>query len=51
VVLPKGQKQSQKYDTKWIEVKDKIFDYDIDFSKFGWVGKISNLMNIQLTNG
>lgn len=31
---------------KWERTKDCIFEHDIDFSKFGWVGKVATILGI-----
>lgn len=47
VTLPKGIKIKIKTDLKWEKYKDIIKNSEIDFSKFGWVQKVSELLNIK----
>lgn len=35
-----------KNDTKWEPYKELVLKSDIDFSKFGWVGKVSKILGI-----
>jgi len=35
-----------KTDSKWEEIKDSIFDIDIEFDKFGWVKKLATYLGI-----
>lgn len=44
--LPRGQTIKIKTDLKWNDRKDEIFNYGIDFSKQGWVGKTSDILGI-----
>lgn len=44
--LARGQKIKIRTDAKWEPIKDKIFDYGIDFSKYGWVTEVSKILEI-----
>lgn len=44
--LPRGQTIKQKTTFKWEARKEEIFNYNIDFSKYGWVTKVSAVLNI-----
>lgn len=44
--LPPGQKIRNKTDEKWEPIKHKIFNHGIDFSKFGWVTKVAEVLKI-----
>jgi hypothetical protein len=50
ISLPRGEKAKLKYLTasneKWLPIKNIIFDYDIDFTKFGWVHKVAKILEI-----
>jgi hypothetical protein len=52
-VMPRGQKVKLKTNQKWEIVKNEIFNHSIDFSKYGWVTKVSKILNIspQKING
>lgn len=43
---PRGQTIKEKTDLKWEEYKSIIINSDIDFSKFGWVTKVSKILKI-----
>ena len=51
--LPRGVKAKQKNDIKWEPFKELVLNSGIDFSKFGWVGKVSKILNTpsQKVNG
>ena len=45
-LLPRGQKQRIKADKRWEEYIPLVINSGIDFSKFGWVTKVSELLGI-----
>lgn len=47
VTLKRGEKIKNKTDNKWNDIKNIIFDHNIDFTKFGWVSKVSKVLNIE----
>ena len=47
IALPKGVKQKLKSDVKWEPFKTIILNSNIDFSKFGWVNKVSEILKIK----
>lgn len=49
-VLPRGQKIKQIYDLKWEEYKEKIIKSGIDFSKFGWVKEVAEILGLPSQN-
>lgn len=44
--LPSGQKVKQEAEARWEPFKEIILNSGIDFSKFGWVNKVSKILNI-----
>jgi very-short-patch-repair endonuclease len=42
----RGVKIIEKYDETWKDIKNNVFNYDIDFSKFGWTIKVANIMGV-----
>lgn len=44
--LERGAKILIKTDAKWEPLKNKIFNHDIDFMKFGWVTKVAKILGI-----
>lgn len=44
--LKPGLKIQLKTEEKWNSVKDEIFNHEIDFSKHGWVNKVSEIINL-----
>jgi len=45
-LFPQNEKIKRNTDAKWEPIKDKIFDYGIDFSKYGWVTEVSKILEI-----
>lgn len=45
--LKRGEKTKNKTDEKWNNIKNIIFEHNIDFTKFGWVTKVSKVLNIK----
>jgi hypothetical protein len=46
----RNEAQFDRYKEKrehWEEIKDKIFENNIDFSKFGWVNKVAKVLDIK----
>lgn len=43
---PRGQTIKEKTDLKWEEYKSIILNSNIDFSKFGWVNKVADILKI-----
>lgn len=48
--LPHNEKIKRQTDAKWEPIKDKIFDFGIDFSKLGWVTEVSKILEIPTQN-
>ena len=47
IPLKRGEKIKNITDNKWLLIKNDIFNYDIDFTKFGWVTKVAKILNIK----
>jgi len=45
--LERGQKLKIKNDKKWEPYKEKILNSNIEFKKYGWVSKVSEILGIQ----
>ena len=45
-ILPRGQKNKNNSDIKWQPYKELVLKSNIDFTKFGWVIKTSEILNI-----
>lgn len=50
IIKNRGQKIRLQTDSIWAEKKDIIFDHNINFQKFGWVSKVSKVLNISTQN-
>ena len=44
--MPRGKKARIKADERWNLCKNKIFDHNIVFSKYGWVQQVADLIGI-----
>jgi hypothetical protein len=44
--LVRGEKINIKMREKWNPIKDKIFEHDIDFSKYGWATQVAVVMGL-----
>ena len=45
--MARGQKINEKFALKWEPFKEIVINSNIDFTKFGWVGKVAKLIGVR----